>query len=279
MKFLASLLILVGVVATVLSLSVAGRQVDPPRVGKPVGANLIEKYMETLDTNNLGELVINLIHNLIADLGDPYEVITDEISIPIFLEDIITVSGEVNVSNVKISGISNLNITDSIATILPIGGTFGFHLPEIVVSGDYNIELLVTSIFPIPLQGAGPFSIRLTETTLNTIIKLKALLNGHLAVNTLSYDVDIYQIWTRIDGLFSDLDDGQLNEAFNTVLNSYVTILFDLFEAQLHDQVVELVTLVADDVLGNLTLADIIDLINQGGKTTTTTTALPMLKH
>jgi len=199
--------------------------------------------------------------NFVNDLGDPARII-NETSIDVFLNESIHISGVINASDVDIAGTSLLNITDAVFNLLPLGGEFTFYLPEIVVSGDYFIELLETSLFPLSIYGEGPFSVKLSSTALKTTFRLGTTLTGHLKLNSLSYEVDVYEIVGRIDGLFSDVDaSGELNEAVNILFNSYASILLNLFEANLHDNVTQLIFEVGNEILGNLTLADIIGII------------------
>ncbi|CAG7720423.1 unnamed protein product, partial [Allacma fusca] len=217
------------------------------------------------ESNNLGELIAQLIKNFTGSLGDPWEVIS-ELSIPIEITERVYLNGTLNISDVQIAGLTTLDITDAKAALLPLGGSFKTKLPELVVSGNYAMDALLTSLFPLPLHGAGPFSLRISETALNTDIKLKLKTNLHLEVSELAYELDIYEFWIRLEGLFSDVDPGgELNEAVNIVLNSYLTILFNMFESSLHDDVNTLLVYVANTVLANMTLADLIDLIGGGG--------------
>lgn len=272
---LSSLLILGCVAAAVVGLTLAGK----PESGQAGAKPTARRNVGPRQSNALGDLIAGLIYSTVADLGDPYTVIADPVTIPILLEDTITVDGNVTVSNVTISKISTLNVTTAMAALIPLGGSFSFHLPEVVLTGNYDIEFeVVTSLFPIPLQGAGTFSVKVTEGLLNTVVKLKSGALGHLAIASLVYDMDVWDIELRLEGLFSDLDDGQLNEAVNKVLNAYISVLFTLFEAQYHDDVAELVMDVGNLVLANVSLADLIEWINNP-KTTTTTAAPFILNH
>lgn len=250
-------------IATVLGLSL------------PMGQGTIDIDLKTLErltlvnegraSNNLGDLFAGFIKKFVDDLGDPAN-ITESISVPVFINDTIHINGVINATNVELSGTSSLNITDAIATLIPLGGDFTFYLPEFDVYGNYLIDLLETSLFPIPIYGEGPFVVKVSSTALKVNVKLGTTLTGHLKINGLTYTVDVYQIVGRIDGLFSDIDEsGELNEAVNILFNSYASVLFNLFEANLRENITELAILVGNEILGNLTLADIIGIIGRDG--------------
>ena len=117
--------------------------------------------------------------------------------------------------------------------------------------GEYVIDLLETSLINMPIYGAGPFSLKISSTALDlNQMKVRVKLDGHLEMTSLTYAIDIYHIGFRIDGLLSDVDPaGELNEAVNTLVNAYATVLFNMWEANLHDPATELIVDVANQVL------------------------------
>ena len=149
-----------------------------------------------------------------------------------------------------------MNITNALAqpTLVPVGvnvALLSLYLPEITVSGEYLIDLLETSIIKGPIYGKGPFSLRLSSTALDlSEMKVRVKLDGHLAMNSLTYAIDLYHIGFRIDGLLSDVDPaGEINEVVNTLVNAYATVLFNMWENNLHDNATEIIVDVANQVL------------------------------
>lgn len=213
------------------------------------------------ESNAIGNLIAATIYNFVRNnLTDP-QLLIDNITIPTYIEDsLITINGSVNASDIIFGGHHDLNITTALGTLLPLGGTFGFHIPNLRVSGDYHIEEeIITNLFPIPIYGDGPFTVDLKEIRVTTKVAMIVNLTGHLKITSLTYELDIYEIEGRFDGLFSDVDEsGELNEAVNILFNSYATRLVNVFEANLHENITQVLIDVGNIVLADLTWDDLV---------------------
>lgn len=209
--------------------------------------------------NFLDTTVRQIILEGSAELGipslDPAKI--DHLDLDVDLEDI-RLTGSVDKAQVeKVSTF----VVDSVKTnLLLLRVEAQVSVPEIVARGEhYKIEGNLGGLLPV--HGEGGFSASVQGLTINVKISLGSS-NSFIYVKTLELDATIEGVKTNFEGL---LGDAALSDVLNEIISDLAPDLFEEVKPTLLPTIADAIVNVANEQLKDVTLQDLLDLLNGGG--------------
>jgi len=210
--------------------------------------------------NLLDTTVRQLILEGSPDLGipvlDPFRL--ERLDLDLNLDTTIQLQGVLE--GVVVRNIATFVIDNIKANLLLLRLDFGLSVPEIVAEGErYAINGNLGGLLPV--YGEGRFAAAVKGLSLVGTVVLGSN-NSYIYIKTLDVDVTIKSAEVNFEGL---LGGGDLGELVNEIISDMIPDLLEELKPTVLPDVIQLILDLANEKLGDLTLQDLLDLINGGG--------------
>lgn len=160
--------------------------------------------------------------------------------------------------NVQIDGLNTFITRNIHMGLINLRITFDFLIPEIVAVGFYGVNGHATFGF----NGEGPFRAAVHGLTLVGHAQLGIrLLRGTLELREFRLVPDVDSISLQMDGLAAS---GLTNDFLNAFFERLLVELLQQNQEQITDTIEEIAIAQVNDILGEMTLQDLLDAIRNG---------------
>lgn len=198
-----------------------------------------QKQKDTMPGNMVGFAAKRYILHKLGDFDDPM-ILVPEIKVPIALDQGLKLNGFFNGADFKLAGNHEIEITKNDAQLDPLDIDFVFELKNGNITGNYEMEVVESSFFPIPVNGKGILGLTIEDVSLGVTATGHKDENDKYVIDTLDYALKIEKILGEFDGLYAGLDkNGKMSGMINKGFNAMATPIFNMAEAAMHDKVVE----------------------------------------
>ncbi|KAK7790759.1 hypothetical protein R5R35_007464 [Gryllus longicercus] len=158
-----------------------------------------------------------------------------------------------------IQGLSDFIIDNIKFSTILLTFNFGFTMPKVSVTGKYDLDSILGNLLPI--YGEGPFKVDIGDVVVSGKAKLALKNIVNIYVKSLTLDFSVGEYHSDIDGM---LGGGDLSDLLNEVINDLVPEIIDANADLFADVLAEQIVVIANTILGEMTLQDLLDLIAGG---------------
>ncbi|GFG38758.1 hypothetical protein Cfor_07052, partial [Coptotermes formosanus] len=210
--------------------------------------------------NLLNTTVRDIILNGSPDLGipplDPLKI--DHLDLDINLDGTAQLKGVLD--GVEVRKIATFEVDLVSANLLLLRADFGISVPEIVAAGEhYSLDGNLGGLLPV--YGEGPFAASVEGVNLTGSVTLGGN-SSIIYVKYLELDISVKAAKVNFEGL---LGGGDLGDLANEIVSELIPDLVTELKPTVLPDIIAAVIDLANEKLKDITLQDILDLINGGG--------------
>lgn len=161
--------------------------------------------------------------------------------------------------NIRIDGLNTFITRDVNFGLITLRVTFDFLIPAVEVAGQYNLNGQVTGI---PFRGTGPFDSTAFDISMIGQARM-GVTSGFLDLREFDLTFLIPRFSFNMVGLVGD--DGQTSDFFNPLFEQLIPQWILSNQAAISAQIRDIVMPIGNNILNDMTVADLLDRLERGG--------------
>lgn len=160
--------------------------------------------------------------------------------------------------NVRIDGLNTFQTRQLHFGIITLRIQFSFLFPAIDVAGFYNLDGEAAGF---PFRGSGPFTATAFDVSIVGNARM-GVTGGFLEMREFALSILMPRFNFNFEGLVSD--EGLTQDFINQVLERLLPELISMHQEAISDAIHDVVMPIGNQILNNLTVQDLLDLLERG---------------